>query len=306
MRLFIIGNGFDIAHNLPTRYWDFRTYLKTNYPDFLEAFEQHYQIAPNDSEEHKKKLLWNEFETNLANIDEDIIIDDAVRIEMDLESGDIGVEDTLRAYFRSEYKYINKLAIHLKQWVQSINVKNTSPKTSKINKNSDDFFINFNYTSVLESVYHVTPSNVLHIHGSLRSNDDDPILGHGNKKRIENIKAKKNDAQTRWDEKLISICHVIEEYYMATLKNVNNYMHKLSSLYKCRTREILVIGHSIAGIDLPYFKQIDEYTNRKALWNIYYYDETKKDNMQKALESQGIPKKRIRMMEYTEFFDLLV
>ena len=26
--LFIIGNGFDIGHNLPTRYWDFRNYLE--------------------------------------------------------------------------------------------------------------------------------------------------------------------------------------------------------------------------------------------------------------------------------------
>ena len=32
-RLFIIGNGFDRAHNLPTSYWDFRKYILTRYPD---------------------------------------------------------------------------------------------------------------------------------------------------------------------------------------------------------------------------------------------------------------------------------
>lgn len=64
MRLFIVGNGFDRAHDLPTSYWDFRTFLETNYPDFLESFEQHYYIVSNDSEEFKRNLLWNDFETN--------------------------------------------------------------------------------------------------------------------------------------------------------------------------------------------------------------------------------------------------
>ena len=44
MKLFIIGNGFDIGHGLPTQYWDFRTYLENVYPDFLHAFEEHYYI----------------------------------------------------------------------------------------------------------------------------------------------------------------------------------------------------------------------------------------------------------------------
>ena len=44
MTLYILGNGFDLAHKLPTAYWDFRTYLKSAHPEFLEAFEEHYDI----------------------------------------------------------------------------------------------------------------------------------------------------------------------------------------------------------------------------------------------------------------------
>ena len=44
MKLYIIGNGFDRAHHLPTRYWDFRTYLAQHYPDFLSLFEENYDI----------------------------------------------------------------------------------------------------------------------------------------------------------------------------------------------------------------------------------------------------------------------
>ena len=71
MKLYIIGNGFDREHGLSTQYWDFRSFLEDIDPSFLYLFESHYNIYPNSSEAHKKNLLWNEFETNLANIDED-------------------------------------------------------------------------------------------------------------------------------------------------------------------------------------------------------------------------------------------
>lgn len=101
MQLFIVGNGFDRGHGLPTTYWNFRTYLENMYPEFLSSFEDHYDIYPRMDEKEKREILWNELETNLANIDEDTIIDQAASIEMDLESGDVGIEDTLYYYFFS-------------------------------------------------------------------------------------------------------------------------------------------------------------------------------------------------------------
>lgn len=44
------------------------------------------------ADEKKAELLWNELETNLANIDEDVIIENAVSIDMDLEGGDVGIQ----------------------------------------------------------------------------------------------------------------------------------------------------------------------------------------------------------------------
>jgi hypothetical protein len=72
MKLFIIGNVFDKGHELATSYWDFRTYLENLYPDFLYAFEEHYYVYPRMDENAMKKILWDELETNLANIDEDV------------------------------------------------------------------------------------------------------------------------------------------------------------------------------------------------------------------------------------------
>lgn len=99
MKIFVIGNGFDQGHGLHTSYWDFRTYLKNIYPNFLYVFEQHCYIYPSKDNEIKKRFLWNELETNLANIDEKVMIEDAVSIELGLESGDVGILDTLYEYF---------------------------------------------------------------------------------------------------------------------------------------------------------------------------------------------------------------
>lgn len=70
LKLFIIGNWFDIGHRLNTRYWDFRNYLNRCYPEFLQPFEEHYNIYPGMSDDEKQNLFWNRFESNLANIDE--------------------------------------------------------------------------------------------------------------------------------------------------------------------------------------------------------------------------------------------
>lgn len=48
---------------------------------------------------------------------EDIIIEDAIHIEMSLESGDVEIENTLYDYFKNEFNYIENLEKYLKQWV---------------------------------------------------------------------------------------------------------------------------------------------------------------------------------------------
>lgn len=304
MKLFIIGNGFDKGHNLNTSYWDFRKYLKNIYPDFLRAFEEHYYIYPANDEKAQKELLWNELEKNLANIDEDVIIDDALGIEMNLESGDIGIEDTLYEYFTDEYRYIERLAKYLKQWVRTIKIRDASPITTLINSNQDAIYITFNYTSVLEIVYGISEDKIIHIHGSLKTKDDDPILGHGNKDRMQKIEKRLQEAEREYDEKEISICKVVNDYYERTYKDVNKYMYKLLDLIKMDIDEILVIGHSVAGVDIPYFKNIDVFTHYKAKWIVYYFGDNEKQRIYNDLVSCGISAKNIIMRNAKEFYNI--
>lgn len=304
IKLFIIGNGFDRAHRLPTSYWDFRAYLETHYWEFLHAFEEHYDIYPESDEDAKKQILWNELESNLANIDEDDIIAQGVDIDMDLESGDVGIEDTLYSYFSEEYGYINELAKYLKQWVRTIRIRDVEPQTTHIKATNGDYYITFNYTAVLETAYKIRPSSVLHIHGSLHQYEDDPILGHGNAERIEKVKKNREEAQSLFDEKWSSICRAVEDYYNSTYKQISRYTHKLSRLFEMSIDEVIVVGHSLAGVDLPYFSEIDRLTGNHAHWEIYYYSSTEESRMKNSLIEYGVDEDRINMVQSDQFFNL--
>jgi len=303
MKIFIIGNGFDRGHKLKTNYWDFRSFLERCYPDFLYNFEINYDIYPGFSEDEKKELLWNEFESNLANIDEDIIIENATSIDMGLEGGDIGIEDTLYQYFSEEFGYINKLSYYLKLWVQSIRIRDLLARTTMIDSKSNDMYVTFNYTSVLENVYKINENKIIHIHGSLRRRDGNPIIGHGNYTRIEKIKEIQKKADEIFDEKESSISRVIGDYYNSTYKNVNRYIYKLDALKNQNIDEVIVIGHSLSGVDMPYFTKINYYTKNKAKWKVYYYDKDKKNQMYENLIEFGIKEKQIEMKDPIEFYD---
>jgi hypothetical protein len=40
LKLSIIGNGFDIGHNLPTAFWDFRNYIGGTQPAFYSSLKR--------------------------------------------------------------------------------------------------------------------------------------------------------------------------------------------------------------------------------------------------------------------------
>ncbi|MBW9171224.1 bacteriophage abortive infection AbiH family protein [Clostridium estertheticum] len=304
MKLFVIGNGFDIGHDLPTAYWDFRNYLERTQPRFLQQFEEKYNIYPYMNDDQKKDLLWNTFESNLANIDEDTIIDMAVSIDMGLESGDVGIEDTLYQFFSEEYYYINKLPAYLKLWIRTIKIRDTLPRTSLIKRTSGDVFLSFNYTAVLETVYRINDGNVIHIHGSLREYTDEPIIGHGNKKRIDSIQEKISKAEIIFDEKWSSICRSVKDYYLSTFKDVDKHSYKLSNIGDANIDEVIVIGHSLDGVDMPYFEKIDKFTGGDKKWTVYYHREDEKDFKRNNLLKTGIERSRIELRSSKEFYDL--
>ncbi|WP_309260388.1 bacteriophage abortive infection AbiH family protein [Bacillus cereus] len=302
MDLFIIGNGFDLGHGLPTQYWNFRCYLEEHQGDFLRDFEEKYYLGG----EWLQTYLWNDLEYNLANIDEHVLIEQMLqKTDLGLESGNIGIEDTLNNYFGGEFKYIEELTYYLKEWIEVVNqelaVKNR--RTSLINENHQDIFINFNYTTTLEDIYNSSRSNVLHIHGVVNS-DDELVLGHSNSSRIDYFKENYTDYQNTFDEQRAPIYKVLADYCSKTYKDVDNYIDQLFPLNFDAVERVIIIGHSLGDVDLPYFKEVKEQVNENTEWHVYYFVENEIENFRNQLTKIGIIEQYIEFIHSDIFYDL--
>lgn len=305
MNLFIIGNGFDLAHGLQTSYGNFRDYLEEVDWSYLESLESMYGFCIESKVESVKNYLWKEFETNLSHIDETNIIEQGEQIELGLESGDIGVEDTLNTYWDEQYKFIGKLNNFVMDWIKQVDI-DTQRRTDIINSDTDDLFITFNYTLLLEEIYNINKNSILHIHGSIDEDDISPVIGHGDKDKIIEMRTSAEKFREAFMEKQCSIYNAVAKYYKRTLKDVYSFIFLNKDFFRrLKDVEIVsIIGHSLGDVDMPYFREVSNNVNKDAIWNIYLYNDNE-DNITKYKEkvlSIGVSEKNIRMLRSQEFF----
>ncbi len=154
--LYIIGNGFDMAHNLDTSYWAFRTYLENNHLDFLLTFERMYNIEQLDPSEYgynqeaqkrwDKKVydtLWNEFEKSMGFPDVQDMLDTSAFVleDMDLDGGNYGIKGTMDEHWKSEFGFVKELQNYVKEWIStSIDISKIVPKKAILQNNTKDYF----------------------------------------------------------------------------------------------------------------------------------------------------------------------
>lgn len=269
-KLYIIGNGFDLAHNLPTKFDpDFKNITrKYEYQNFWDI----YQEGQDD--------IWSDFENLLGYPDfnslEEIFNCYFPDYLSDRESDRVGIiyQVELNGHL---YDALEEFANQAEQKLSTIYPK--LQFTEMFNK--QDLFINFNYTHTLEYIYDVDIENILHIHGEVGENN--LLLGYPEgqfspKKYSFDVRAKGVGpyAEIEVDEYI----NRIEDYYISTA--YSNLLEKTKSFYKeskifllktfldthdNQIDQIVVYGHSCA-IDFTYF----DYLNKRypdAEWVFY-------------------------------------
>ena len=285
-RLFIFGNGFDIAHNIPTRYSDFRQWLIEMCGEYDEDFIFDYELPSYETNykglesyneakfaEFFLRLIdeasveddeWQSFENTLGKLNWNLVLANANN-EYD-DEGDIDpwkTETNHTAYAQncSETNHILKRFFH--DWVDGVNVEIEGIKPlsdfQKINFSDDDLFFTFNYTDTLEVVYGV--KNVVHLHGRV-SNYQTLVLGHGIERFVRN-----NDDPI--DDNAHDIFEAIFNGYKKdtdyVLKNHCKDFKKLSNV-----DVVCVFGFSFGDVDDAYFRKIfSENGIRKLVLNVY-------------------------------------
>lgn len=303
MNLYIIGNGFDLAHGFRTTYLDFRDFLEENHDFFLRQLEELYGFSPFSNRASLEKYLWREFEYNLSLFNEHNMIENAQAMDMNLESGDVGVLDTLDIHWEDQYGFISELNTYLYDWIKQVNISSCK-KTDKFNSGLKNRYFSFNYTLVLENLYGINSNEICHIHGSVDENNFPPVIGHGNLEKISYYKEKIEEAQSIFDEKSESIYGAVKTYCERSLKDVNHCISRESIFFEGlnTVKAVYIVGTSFGEVDMPYFDLVSRVINKNAMWNIYYYDEDVKDEYKMKIIGMGISENQINIEHVSSFF----
>jgi len=283
--LYILGNGFDLWHGLPTSYREF--YEFDNKP--LDEMENYYLFELHNHE------LWHDFENALGAFDSDNFYDyyNEVNVSSDhfRPKHVYGLEDELTEQTDIHVTTIKETFI---SWVNQIDVS-LAQKKMIFPKNSQ--FITFNYTSTLQSIYEIEDSRVFHIHGRAETYDD-LIFGHGENiteppeldEDGESTRDMFSDARSASRYPLYALKKPVDDI----LKNNEEYFNQINNIDK-----VVIIGHSLNTIDQPYFHRIAKCLPN-ARWKVCCFTEEDEDSHTQSLINCGVNKDVIDVIAYAD------
>ncbi|KNC91180.1 bacteriophage abortive infection AbiH family protein [Trabulsiella odontotermitis] len=256
MILYIIGNGFDLYHDMKTGYNDFKNYVMREDLDVYNAVDK---FAPAGDE-------WNELESSLGDIDFYNIIDECGGYLTSYAAEDFKASDHHNYEFEIERITKNLTTDLLKQfcnWISKIEV----PKDVQYKKfNSLDnqaIYLTFNYTSTLERLYSINKSNIKHIHGSIEDVSE-IILGHS----WERTKTVNPAPGVDQDTRVSGGYDLLDEMFDSNFKNCSKIIKEEIVFFDSlnSVTQIVVIGHSLSDVDSKYFKEILKHVPQSATW----------------------------------------
>ena len=264
-KLYIIGNGFDIMHNMGTRYEHFNQWrIGEGRIDIIQEFQSVFKTKHNDD-----FLLWSDFEKALGEYNYPTALKwnfDSLYIVVGFEDGTktISPDSIINVQLNN---IINEI---FPKWVRQISVA----KEKQIDLEPEALYLTFNYTDTIETLYQIPDHNILHIHGRASANER-LIVGH-NKFRdtlacwSDNISLRENNERVQNIANMNNLCKPISEIierncaFFSMLKHVD---------------EVEVIGHSCAPVDFPYLRHVFNCTPPTTLWRFNPYSDEDTDKI---------------------------
>lgn len=296
-KLVIIGNGFDLAHGMETRYEDFLLwYINEKLVRGLKFKNSSKEQFSGSRAIHKQKSLnefrifiseRNDLDMNFSNKFIRHLIDKALLNNwVDIENEYFNkVVFQLDFYLKSNIGVVNEpelgniidlndaldiIKVELSEYLDGLLtptfngiVQNILSSLAEKNRddNSEILFLNFNYTSTIQLYKNVFPQelNVIHIHGKLKDDKNPIIFGYGDESNdyFEKIEKMNNNELTR---------HLKSFAYLQTA----NYRNLFEFLGRADF-EVYVMGHSLGLSDRLLFNHIFEHEKFKKV-QLYFYE----------------------------------
>lgn len=289
-RLYVIGNGFDLYHDMPTSYECFNCFMCRKHPQDHERIGGLF-----DSKD--ANMLWCEFEDKLGKIDVLRLV--SYNLDLLTKEEEYIVDNAFDKLFMD-------ITNDFHDWVKQVKkIMTTCANTKRIKIDNKAFFLTFNYIPTLEKLYNIDEKQICYIHNDTGNKPDlKPIFGHGKSscevlksiagksKKIKKMFSEINElpdwAETKddFEERIVcKICKFLNDLKKRPADNIRNHEAFFDNC--AGSKEIYVLGHSLAEVDLPYFEKIAG-ESRDAEWyasyNVKREEEDKKaiENMRKA------------------------
>jgi hypothetical protein len=316
--LYIIGNGFDRYHGLSTSYQFFAFFLQERYPEIYDLFTEYYGLPDLDikNENSYWDPLWAQFESALADLDFETVLDDNTDYLANPGSEDFRDRDWHAYQFEME-GIVNKLTKDLykafKEFILQVNFPDAMDGKLLLLEH-DSIFLNFNYTETLEKYYGIKPSRILYIHGKAKNPDDTLILGHGvDPSEFEEEEEKQPEGLNeeeleRWRD------HMADKYEYSYRSGKDELMSYFKTSYKSTdeiikdnlahfqeysmVNKVIVLGHSISEVDQPYFRKlIDMFQEKAVTWIVTYFLDSDIKSHLENLTSMGVKETDIELVK---------
>ena len=287
MKLYVIGNGFDACHKIPSGYKNFKQYLDDSrvsndkvvaFIDLLESIFPSFE-------------LWRNFENALGMLD----IDEYIKRYEKLCSSTFNDSQSKQNFIDHELVALQQdINWYFREWIQSLSndIKSVQPKLRIDNK---ALFLNFNYTGTLETVYGVNGNRILYIHNP----DRDKVINHefaqyviGHSKKPLQYPADIVEEE-RYAQEFIDSFYKDTKLYIKKDKENASFWNALVNV-----DEVVVLGHSLNDVDLPYFEEITKNVDmNKVLWKFSTYNEEDEQNAEKMAQGFKIVNYEIGKIE---------
>lgn len=312
MKLIICGNGFDLHHGFRTSYNAYKDFLLSRYPHSFRDFEDFRYLSLSNSDR------WSDLESSLTIDYEEFIYNSISDYYPDWNNDsdsrwydlDIDIEQQTKFIYDFTGKYFF-------EWLSDIDYSVAKEKLGCIEP--EDLFINFNYTSTLEVVYKIPEENVFHIHGSIDSIDKGNIQAwhtpsfntieeaeiaeqfqsdefnngivrehiqfgsiHNTPNLIKQELVKSFEHDDFYSVSIEPAINKLVAFCEAGAKDIERNYEPLKKFTEDKQiDQIVVMGHSILGVDKAYYSDIIVPAFQDSYWSFYYHSE---DNFLDAKE----------------------
>lgn len=282
--LYIIGNGFDLHHDIPCSFKNFRDWAMENDASFIYSLTKVYNNAW-DFE------WWKDFENSLSQLnissyagkkgnlyDPEYVNEESIEKKTQYASNKIVEEfSTLK----------DSMINNFQKWLNDAYSKCNKEKIIHLHS-TNSIFLSFNYTKTLEEIYNIDTKYIYHIHGII-DDKNSMVVGHGLKHEdmLDALESQKSRGGEIFNKKLkiMTRLQYVEPAHtrLATLRTLQSLLSLKKDVKCCieknkrffdeipDVQRIFVYGFSFSPIDMPYIEKIIRRTAPDTHWIISWH-----------------------------------